>query len=264
MLLGMTSPIARWSEHMRFTGAAQTTIITRSRTLRRVERELGDPLSLDRPQLVAFLSAYGHASTRSTMLSYLRSFYAWALMEGLVSTDPTVGIPGIKVPTAVPRPAARDDVAAMLRTTDLRTRCMALLMVYAGLRCCEVAAFRHEHLAQAADGGWWVEIPHSKGGHRQSVPIPRDIAAEVLDGPGWDVGPQTVQKAVRDALRAVGSPATPHQLRHYYATTALQSTQNLRKVQQLMRHASPATTARYTLVASSELSDAAEGLPRIA
>lgn len=260
----MTSPIQRWADHMRFTGAASTTIATRTRMMRRLAALHGDPLSLDRSALIAFLAVYDRPSTRSTMLSYLRAFYSWAHGEGLVDADPTLRIPGVKVPTAVPRPAARDDVAAMLRAADPRTRCMALLMVYAGLRCCEVAAFRHEHLAQAADGGWWVEIPHSKGGHRQSVPIPRDIAVEILAGPAWEVGTQTVQKAVREALSGVGSPATPHQLRHYYATTALQSTQNLRKVQHLMRHASPATTARYTLVASSELSDAAEGLPRIA
>jgi len=256
--------IERWAAHMRFTGAAATTVMTRTRMMRRVARELGDPLTLTRTALIEFLSTYEHPSTRSTMLSYLRAFYAWAIAEGLVEADPTARIPGIKVPTAVPRPAARDDVAALLRTSDQRTRCMALLMVYAGLRCCEVARFRPEHLTQGADGSWWVDIPESKGGHHQAVPIPHDIAREIADGPSWAVQPQRVQKIISDALKAVGSTATPHQLRHYYGTTALQSTQNLRKVQQMMRHASPATTARYTLVASSELSDAAEGLPRIA
>ena len=57
------------------------------------------------------------------------------------------------------------------------------------------------------------------------------------------------------ALKAVGSTATPHMLRHY-GTSALQATQNLRKVRQMMRHASP-TTARYTLVTSDELAQAA-------
>jgi integrase len=73
-----------------------------------------------------------------------------------------------------------------------------------------------------------------------------------------------VQKIIREAFRAVGSPCTGHQLRHYFGTTALRATENLRVVQQMMRHASPATTARYTLITSHETSDAAEGLPRIA
>ena len=61
-----------------------------------------------------------------------------------------------------------------------------------------------------------------------------------------------------------GSSATPHMLRHYYGTAALSATQNLRQVQEMMRHASPATTARYTAVASDELTRAAESLPQIA
>jgi integrase len=227
-------------------------------------RERGDLLGLTKSDLIAFLSHYEMASTRSTMLSYLRAFYSWATSEGMLTEDPTAKIPGVRVPKSEPRPAARDDVAAMLHTADPRTRCMALLMVYGGLRCCEVSAFRPEHLTQNSDGSWWVDIPHSKGGHHQKVPFPADVAAEVLAGPSWTVGTQTVQKAVRDALRRSGSDATPHQLRHYYGTTALQSTSNLRQVQDMMRHASPATTARYTKVAASELTTAAEGLPRIA
>jgi integrase len=198
------------------------------------------------------------------MLSYLRAFYGWALAEELIGSDPTEKIPGVKVPSGSPRPAPHDAVVAMLHSATPRTRIMALLMVYGGLRCCEVADFRPEHLTQNADGRWWVRIPHGKGGKAASVPFPAVIAAEVLAGPSWDVSTQTVQKDVRKALRDVGSPATPHQLRHYYGTSALQSTQNLRKVQEMMRHASPATTARYTQVSSEELSDAAEHLPRIA
>jgi integrase/recombinase XerD len=78
------------------------------------------------------------------------------------------------------------------------------------------------------------------------------------------VSAQTVQKAVRVTVRQAGSPATPHQLRHYFGTSLLHSTDNLRVVQEAMRHKSPATTARYTRVESSQLSAAVESLPRIA
>ena len=140
----------------------------------------------------------------------------------------------------------------------------ALLMAYGGLRCCEVAPAHPDHLSQRSDGHWWLDIPHSKGGHHQSVPLAEWVALEFLAFPPWHVTVQTVQRDVRQAFRDVDSPATPHQLRHYYGTTALHSTQNLAKVQKMMRHVSPATTARYTLVDSDELSAAAESLPRIA
>jgi integrase len=254
----------QWGAYMAFTGSAPGTVTTRTRALRRLERERGDLAALTHGDLVAYLSQYGHASTRATVLSYVRCFYAWALDEGHVAVDPTSRLPKVKVPKSAPRPAPLDEVSALLHAAPPRTRSFALLMAYAGLRCCEVAGFRPEHLVRDGDGGWWVDIPVSKGGHHQRVPIPHDVAEAVQAGPSWTVKTQTVQKDVRDALKSVGSTATPHQLRHYYATSALRSTQNLAKVQQMMRHASPATTARYTQVISSELTAAAEGLPRIA
>lgn len=260
----MSNLTKEWGAYMAFTGAAPLTVETRTRALRKVERERGDLLTLTTRDVIAYLAAYQKAPTRATLLSYIKCFYAWAVDQGLLEENPTDKIPKIKVPGGEPRPAPVEDIQAMMAKAEPRTRAMALLMMYAGLRSCEVAPFRKEHLRQSADGRWWVDIPRSKGGHHQSVPIPADAAGEILAAPGWDIGPQAVRNAISKAFREVGSPCTGHQLRHYFGTSALQSTQNLRKVQEMMRHASPATTARYTKVTPSELSDAAEGLPRIA
>lgn len=258
-----TPEIDGWAAYMRFTGQATTTITTRTRVLRRLNAQAGPVLGLTRSDLIAWLSAYDTASTRSTVLSYLHAFYTWALEEELIADDPTARIPAVKVPSAKPRPADVADIARALAAADERTRNMMLLMAYGGLRCCEVAGFRPEHVEQSGDG-WWVRIPRSKGGHAQAVPMPADIAAQLAAAEPWTVGTQSVQKTVSRALRKVGSSATPHMLRHYFGTSALHSTQNLRQVQEMMRHASPATTARYTAVASDELTRAAESLPRIA
>jgi site-specific recombinase XerD len=260
----MTQLTQQWAAHMKFSGAAATTVVTRVRALRRLEREFGPLQGITRADLTTFLSRYEHASSRSTNLSYVRCFYAWALDEGHVEADPTAKLPTVKVPSGDPRPAPVAEVRAMLAAAPPRTRMFALLMAFCGLRCCEVSGVRHAHLNRAADGAWWLDIPHSKGGHQQTVPVPEWVAAEVLAAPEWAVSTQTVQRDVRQAFRAVGSTATPHQLRHYFGTTALNATGDLRKVQKLMRHASPATTARYTAVAASELSAVAEALPRIA
>lgn len=256
--------IDTWGASMAFAGSAPNTVTTRTRALRRFERLAGDLPTRTRDDVIAYVAQYDHASTRSTVLSYLRVFYDWATVEGHVAENPCERLPKVKVPNGVPRPAPEVDVVAMLRTAVPRTRAMALLMTYCGLRCMEVAGVRHDHFRRDVTGRWWLDIARAKGGARQVVPVPSWVVDEVLAAPEWTVGPQSVQKIVRDAFRSVGSDATPHQLRHYYGTSALHQTGNLRVVQQMMRHASPATTARYTLVASSETSDAAEGLPRIA
>ena len=199
----------QWGAYMTFRGNAARTVESRTRALRRLARQHGDLLTLGPSNIVAYLAGFPKASTRATNLSYIRCFYAWAVEQDMLTDDPTRKVPKVKVPNGVPRPAPRDEVAALLRTASPRTRCMALLMVYAGMRCCEVAAFRPEHLAQAADGGWWVDIPHSNGGHHQQVPLPADIAAEVLSGPTWPVTVQTVQKDVRDAQTALNTELVP-------------------------------------------------------
>jgi integrase/recombinase XerD len=259
----MTSLTDRWAASMSFGGAAENTVTTRARALRRLEKDRGDLLTLTRTDLLDWLAVYKHPSTRSTMLSYVRVFYAWCVDEGLLIESPALRLGKVKVPNGAPRPAEESDVVAMLRTAPPRTRMMAQLMVYGGLRCCEVARARPDHVVRRSDR-WWLDIPHSKGGHHQAVPLPGWLAEEFRVFLSWDVSPQTVQRDVRRALKAAGSSATPHQLRHYYGTTALRQTQNLAKVQKMMRHASPATTARYTLVTGDELADVAEGLPRIA
>jgi len=259
-----TMLISQWGDHMRFAGAAPLTIKSRTRALRHLERDHGALAQVTREHLVTFLSPYGNASTRSTMLSYIRCFYAWANDEGHITTNPTAKLSKIKVPAGVPRPAPVEDVAAMLAAATPRVRMWGLLMAYCGLRCCEVALVRPEHLEQRSDSTWHMVIPHSKGGHRQSVSVPSWVAEELLAAEPWDVSAQTVQLRVKMAFRYVGSRCTAHQLRHYYATSALQGTGNLALVQQMMRHATPATTARYTLIVSSEASAAAEALPRVA
>lgn len=259
----MTSLTDRWAASMSFGGAAENTVSTRLRALRRLERDRGDLLSLTRTDLLDWLAVYSHPSTRSTMLSYVRVFYAWALDEGLLTESPAAKLGKVKVPNGVPRPASHADVVRLLASASPRTRMFALLMLYAGLRCCEVAPARPSDVTWQGDSAW-LDIPHSKGGHHQTVPLPAHVAREFEAFPEWRCTAQTVQRDVSKALKAAGSTATPHMLRHYYGTSALQATQNLRKVQQMMRHASPATTARYTLVTSDELAQAAEALPLIA
>lgn len=251
--------IGGWATSMTYEGMAPNTIACRTRLLRQFAKHV-DPAVATKLDLVAFLSTKPSAASRATAQSYLKVFYGWCQREGLREDNPTETLPKVRAPQGNPRPAHEDDVQAMLRTADQRTRTMALLMVYCGLRSCEVAGVRHEHLRQDGAGRWWLDIPRAKGGKSQTVSIPDQVVDELRACPEWNLSAQTVQKAVKGALVTARSKATPHQLRHYYGTQALASTPNLRVVQTMMRHSSPTTTARYTAVESDEVSAAAASL----
>src|SRR5215471_11855606 len=84
----------------------------RRRLLQRVCRFTGGHvISVTAEQLTQYLSRPGRCpDTRRSELSHLRSFYRWAIREGLLTTDPTVGIETPKVPCRLPRPMPDEHV----------------------------------------------------------------------------------------------------------------------------------------------------------
>jgi integrase/recombinase XerC len=249
---------------MRFGGLASTTLRTRVGAVRRLQRERGPLDQVTRADLIEWLGGFAKASTRSTNLSYVRCFFAWAHDEGHVPSNPASKLPKVKVPRGMPRPVPTEHLeAAMALATD-RERLWLELMAFAGLRVSEVAACRPSDAWLSVEGTWWLRVPHGKGGHDQQVPLPRWLGERLSKAEPWEVGLQQVYRHSRDLLRSVGSASTPRACRHFYATAALRSTGNLRVVQQMLRHADVSTTARYTAVTSQEMVDAAEGLPRFA
>lgn len=253
-----------WGTYQQVAGLAPATITTRTRTLHRLERDLGPLETLTRADLMTWLAQYQHAGTRASFLSYIRCFYTWAIDEDLLSVDPTRRIPRIKTPRRQPRPVPRDVLTAALAAAGPREYLWIELMAWAGLRVAEVAACRPWHAYQSADGTWWLTIPRAKGGAPQVNALPSWLGVQLHNAEPWDVGPQTVTARLGLILRSVGSRAKPHAFRHYYGTMLLATSGNLRIAQQGLRHADISTTQVYTAVSNAELSQAVERLPRIA
>lgn len=122
-----------------------------------------------------------------------------------------------------------------------------------GLRRAEIAQLRGDDI----DNGW-VRVT-GKGGQVRAVPLPDDLAWlggvdgwVFPNGRGGHLAPDTVGRLLRQVLGRGG-----HTLRHRYATTVYAGTGDLRAVQELLGHASPVTTARYTLVSPKRLREAA-------
>lgn len=101
-----------------------------------------------------------------------------------------------------------------------------------------------------------------KGGKTRHVPILRqDLLAQIIDAHGFLFkgnidGHLSAAYVSRLISASLGNRTTAHQLRHRFATEALRGTHDLRAVQELLGHASLATTQIYTDVADEDLWDA--------
>lgn len=247
--------VTSWGKWMRAAGRPETTIGLRTYHVRRVMAEIETgPWELTTEQLVDYLAATGWApETRRAYRASLRGFYAWARATGRRTDSPADLIPPIRLPRAVPRPAPEDAFEAALREAGSREWLMLQLAGVCGLRRGEIARVRREDLERDLVG-WCLRV-RGKGGHVRMVPVPDGVATRISDAPpGWlfpspkGSGPLTAAHVGVVVSRLLPDGWTCHTLRHRCATRAYAVTRDLRAVQDLLGHAKPETTARYTLV----------------
>ncbi len=155
-----------------------------------------------------------------------------------------------------------------MAATNPTTATMIALAALAGLRCMEIAHLRIDHIDIATRRLWVVD---GKGGKDRVVVISERLATRLVDqiadrndGPLFYFCPTSltpprklVSQRIANAFRQHGQPVTAHQLRHWFATELLRSSRNIRIVQELLGHASLATTQLYCHVM---LDDAAVSL----
>jgi integrase/recombinase XerC len=232
-------------------------------------------------QLRSFLAArraegLGNAST-GRELSALKAFIAFARAQ---AGDPDPSAPrmrGPRIKKGLPRPVTPDEavgLAAMIDTnaaTDwlgARDRAVLLLMYGSGLRIAEALSLT----GRDAMLGEVLQVT-GKGGKQRVVPVlpitraavaeyvrlcpwPMSVNAPLFRGAkGGPLSPGVVQKAMAQARRALGLPdtATPHALRHSFATHLLSAGADLRSLQELLGHASLGSTQIYTRVDAASL-----------
>lgn len=165
------------------------------------------------------------------------------------------------------------DLEHALARAPLRIRVWIELAAYGGARACEIARLeRRDVLDQLAPPG---VVLHGKGGKTRVVPLAGRTLADLhrLGMPvrgrlfrgqgGRPLGSRNVYESVNGFLHRQGIEPTMHSLRHRFATRLYPATgHNLRQVQELLGHASPATTAIYTLVDPSAAAPAVEAISR--
>lgn len=181
------------------------------------------------------------------------------------------------MPRRKPRPFTLEQIERMLAAGAYhRTRVMILLGYTAGMRAHEIAKMH----GRDVDRDTMTIRVAGKGGVVRHVPIDGMLVAELERMPrdsywfpsrGTNTLPHVHWRSVSDLMRQArlragidGERLTGHSLRHSFATHLLWNGADIRAVQELLGHASIASTQIYTLMTDRQLSEAHAMLPSIA
>ena len=202
------------------------------------------------------------------VLSAWRGFFGYAIRSGLTALNPVEGVRPPKAPKRLPATLSPDEAIRMVSFVDdtpagLRDRAIFELLYSSGLRVSEVTNlnigaidFSTQEVRVAGKGAKsrivpvgaaaitallrWVKLRTTVKGH--------ESAALFLGSQGRRLSPRVVQSRMK--IWAVKQGLTvdphPHMLRHSFASHVLQSSGDLRAVQEMLGHASIASTQVYT------------------
>ena len=265
--MSMEITIDTWITHLHAEGKANRTIKDRRIILHRLETDLGYPvLDANTLDLARWLGRDDLAAvTRSVYHSILTGFYRWAVLNGHRADNPMTPIKAARRPKRHPRPIAAAEYRRLLANADDQTRAMLILAGYAGLRVAEIARFHGRDLDVHTG---MLEV-RGKGGATLSIPAHPALIEHAAKMPlgYWfpsqrakHVGGQWVSERIRLYMLRNRVNATPHALRHTFATGLLEAGADLRVVQELMRHATLSTTAIYTAITDDRKREAIERL----
>lgn len=232
------------------------TIAERSRVLTQFQAETGtQPAHAHAPEIMRWFVAHAWAaSTHCTYYSYLNAWYKWLQAQDLRQDNPMARIGSPKPPERLPRPVSDADVRALLTSsTHARTHAMVLLAALQGLRVHEIAKLRAEDVdLERAE----LHV-RGKGGSNHALPLHPRVAELAWRMPrrawwfpsqyrgGEPIRSTSVSQTISAGMDRCGIRATPHALRHYFATRLLEDGADIYTVRALMRHKNVSTTAIY-------------------
>ena len=232
-------------------------------------RELESLGAADIRRFVATLHGQGLAPrSLARTLSCWRGLYDWLLRARAVGANPCAGVRAPRAPKRLPEALSPDEAVRLVSIEDgsplgLRDRALFELAYSCGLRVSELTGLD----VDAIDPRTGEARVTGKGSKTRIVPVGRPAleaiaawlperaqlirageAALFVGRSGRRMAPRAVQRRIKARAAAAGIPVDvhPHMLRHSFASHVLQSSGDLRAVQEMLGHASIASTQVYT------------------
>lgn len=253
-----------------------------TRVLRQWHRHAGEPPWTTDQVITWVYAEHLRPNSQKVRLARLRPYCGWLVDEDRITTDPTRGVPAVRIPRPGPRDLDQDQVARLLAACrDFRSTLIVIIMVQCGLRAGDVARIRVEDI----DPRRRMLHVRGKGGRGEPthwVPIPAEAWDMLLvhlrvicrgSGPliesrrtaGAPIRPDHVGRIVGRIMAAAGLKAFPydgvsaHALRHTFATELVERGADIRQVQAALGHRSQAVTETYVRRTPPGLAEAMEG-----
>jgi len=218
------------------------------------------------------------ASSVARTLSSVRSFHRFMVRDGVADRDPAGGVSQPKLPRSLPRPLTVEEVTRLLEAPDpatpvgIRDRAILELLYGAGLRISELVGLDVDDVdldpgsvRVLGKGGKEREVPLGRYGReaveayvtrtRPEFASAKSRGALFLNQRGGRLTRQSCARllAAHVSTADIDRRVSLHTLRHSFATHLLEGGADVRVVQELLGHASVATTQIYTLVTREHL-----------
>ena len=200
--------------------------------------------------------AHLNAKTISKKLSAMRGFVEYLNDNGVIcilKSDDSV-----KVAKTLPKPISHQHILEALEHSDIQERLIIIMLYTLGLRISELSSLALDDITDE-----WVRVL-GKGNKHRDLPLlssTKKILDEYLgvfvlkkflfEKSGEKLSENSLRYIVTKVFRKVGIKVTPHQLRHSYATSLLNSGAPIVDVSELLGHSSMATTQIYTKLGSA-------------
>jgi integrase/recombinase XerD len=266
-------------------GLSSNTIVSYGRDLKKffgfLKTAKTDWRRTDEDILVRFVHRQSQAGLKARslarLISALKSFYRFLLLDGLVKNDPTSNLTSPKTWISLPKFLTVPEVECLLRQPEvgdrqgLRNRAILEILYATGLRVSEFVRLRQQDI-NLEDG---YVICRGKGGKERVVPVGKmaadwtqkylaEVRPHLLREPtevmfltrfGAPFTRQGVWKLLSEYARKAGLEVrlSPHILRHSFATHLLERGADLRSVQLMLGHSQITTTQIYTHVSRQRL-----------